>query len=160
MHIVGTLFHAKHHIFLPGDSSAARMPFPVATMCWAIVASSFFCSVERAGNWCVMLGKEQKTNYLQNRPKSVIYRTLIVHITGLFTAICKYLPWLLNFSPEKHWLLALNKQVQGSVICETWGFCSFPCKYVQNVSHICVISLRTVQKCLLYTLYLWKKISQ
>lgn len=103
MHIIGTLFHAKHHIFLPVDSSAAKMPFPVATMCWAIVASSFFCSVERAGNWCVMLGKEQKKNYLQNIPKSVIYRTLFfIRITELFTAICKYLPWLLNFSPEKH----------------------------------------------------------
>lgn len=40
---------------LPTDSSAARIPFPLATMRWAISESSFLCSGVRAGNWWAMV---------------------------------------------------------------------------------------------------------
>lgn len=44
----------------PTDSSAARIPFPLATMRWAISESSFFCSGVRAGNrWAMVTGLEE-----------------------------------------------------------------------------------------------------
>lgn len=49
----------------PTDSSAARMPFPLATIRWAMSESSFFCSVVRAGNrWAMVTGLEKKIEQL------------------------------------------------------------------------------------------------
>ncbi len=103
MHIVA--IHAKHHTFIPGDSSAAKMPFPVATMRWAIVASSFFCSVEKAGNWCVMLGKEQKK-------KDVIYRTSLGYSLPSVN-ICPDC-WTLVQRNSSHW--TNESRVQSSLL--------------------------------------------
>lgn len=45
---------------VPVDSSAARMPFPGATILWAISCSSFFCSGVNAGYWWVMAAVRRK----------------------------------------------------------------------------------------------------
>lgn len=50
---------------LPVDSSAARMPFPGATILWAISCSSFFCLGVKAGYWWVMVAERGKAVWEQ-----------------------------------------------------------------------------------------------
>lgn len=48
-------------VIIPVDSSAARMPFPAATIFWAISLSSFFCSVLRKGYaWVMLTGRKTR----------------------------------------------------------------------------------------------------
>lgn len=62
---------------LPTDSSAARIPFPLATMRWAISESSFLCSGVRAGNWWAMVISLEK-----NAGESVMNR-MVVSLTWI-----------------------------------------------------------------------------
>lgn len=48
---------------IPVDSSAARMPFPGATILWAMSCSSFFCSGVSAGYWWVMAAGREREIY-------------------------------------------------------------------------------------------------
>lgn len=66
-------------------------------MRWAIVASSFFCSGERDGNWWVMLKKEKgkMDNYYKQQNVSL---TELVFFTPL--SVWKYLAYMLNFGPD------------------------------------------------------------
>lgn len=83
------LLHAIYHCLLllcrshsqsvpaavvPVDSSAARMPFPAATILWAISLSSFFCSALRKGYaWVMLTGKETRRE--RDRPTLTYFLT-------------------------------------------------------------------------------------
>ena len=77
----------------PTDSSAARMPFPGATMRSAVSWRSFFCTADSAGPWCVMLAVGLtvclgKHNY---RARSSRYR-FYIHCRYIFnTRIYKHI---------------------------------------------------------------------
>lgn len=54
----GNIIDMTHGI--PVDSSAARMPFPGATILRAMSCSSFFCSGVSAGYWWVMVAERER----------------------------------------------------------------------------------------------------
>ena len=55
----------------PTDSSAARMPFPGATMRSAVSWRSFFCTADSVGPWCVMLGRWPHNLPWKTQPNSM-----------------------------------------------------------------------------------------
>lgn len=56
-----------NHTHIPVDSSAARMPFPGATILWAMSCSSFFCSEVSAGYWWVMMAERERETEIWRR---------------------------------------------------------------------------------------------
>lgn len=59
----------------PVDSSAARIPFPGATILWAMSESSFFCSGDSEGNWWVIL---QDRNKLSHKCSTIKYEENLI----------------------------------------------------------------------------------
>lgn len=53
--VFSTLILCSLFPMVPTDSSAARIPFPEATIRWAMSERAFFCSGDSAGNWWVMV---------------------------------------------------------------------------------------------------------
>lgn len=99
----------------PVDSSAARIPFPGATILWAMSESSFFCSGDSDGYWWVIL-EEIKTSTcdsVDNMEEHFTFhapyprRSLLVFLP-LLRRLCKYLAWTVVLWPPRDTFYLVN----------------------------------------------------